>query len=50
VGGGLGYGDDVVSLVALAVIVGLVALVTVTGADVQQGPLEDPDDQVALVS
>jgi uncharacterized membrane-anchored protein len=42
-GGGLGYGDSPVALVALAVIAALVALVTVTRSDIQ-APLESLDD------
>lgn len=40
IGGGLGYGDATVSAVALAVIIALVAVVTVTRSDLQSADLE----------
>jgi len=46
IGGGLGYGDDVVSLVALALIAVLVAVVTVTKSDVQSWSAE-PDEELS---
>jgi uncharacterized membrane-anchored protein len=45
IGGGLGYGDDVVSLVALALIAVLVALVHATKSDVQRWSAE-PDEEL----
>lgn len=45
IGGGLGYGDDVVSLVALVLITALVGYVAVSRTDVQQWQLADPDDE-----
>ena len=47
IGGGLDYGDGVVSLVALAVIAVLVGYVAVTRTDVQRAP---HDDEAVLVS
>ncbi|MCW2668995.1 MAG: hypothetical protein JWO27_892 [Frankiales bacterium] len=42
IGGGLGYGDGLVSLVALGLIVVLVAVVTVTRSDIQPAALDAP--------